>query len=446
MKLSRTVNWQKESKKLMISDEQEWNDMIDSLDWDKYIPFEVAKQSKVLTHRTFWREGRWSYVWEGERPIVYLGKEIDDHEIWFWAPAEELADEQQEEEVSIKGFDALRALKEKMQETNGKKFAARFGAIRQEEENLWLVKELHAINQCVGPFIGNSSFVGNQYYDGGIYKADVSSAYPAEGIYKLPDWRTMQLFDYCIEPSEEWPIVFYFDTHHVAEYNVFDTRVDMYHPLYREYRNNRKAVYAPKRKREYKARFKHGFDSVECAACKYSDFNLEEFLYFYDRKKDDPMAKAIMNLSIGTFDFIECPNYEIKTCRIPYLGHLRAVICARHNHNMIKYYDEIEKKGYEVLQVQTDSIIWKGGLIDSATRDKQIGKLHLEIENGRAFIHGCGAYWVEDSERAIEKHQGMRNWKPVESLEAFQEFFENRPKIEGYFINEKTLKFELEVI
>ena len=151
-----------------------------------------------------------------------------------------------------------------------------------------------------------------------------------------------------------------------------------------------------------------------------------------------------MNLTIGTFDFVECPNYELKPWKGKYFGHLRALICARHNHNMIGYYDEIVKKGYRVLQIQTDSIMWQGGAIDSAIRDKEIGKLHLEIENGKAFIHGCGAYWIEDVNTAIEKHQGIRNWEGAQSLEEFKMFFENKkPIFEIWRLNPDTLKFEL---
>lgn len=436
----RYVDWDKEATKVIISSYEEWNSKIDSLNWDDYIPFEATQG--VRTIRSFWLDGRWSYRYIGNHPAIYIGYEIDRHEIWYF----HLADDVNENGMALSGFEACRILKEKMQETNGKKLQARFGGLNQfDKDNLWLVEALHAINKCVGPFIGNASLKSNQYYEDKVYKADVSSAYPGEGMYNLPDLRTAQLFDETIEPSEEWPIVFYLDSHHVAEYGVFDTREDQYHVLYKSFRNRaRKKVLRNKNKKEYKRTFGFLEEGEQCLACKYSSFNLEEFKYFYDRKSIDEAAKAVMNLSIGTFDFVVCPDYKIIQSKNMYYGHLRALICARHNHNMIKYYDEIERKGYEVLQVQTDSIIWRGGPIESATREKEIGKLHLEIENGKAFIHGCGAYWIEDNNTHIEKHQSIRNWQEVQSLEEFKEFFAKAPVvIEHWHFNMETLKFEL---
>ena len=447
MKYTRNFDWEKESVKRVFHSHEEWNQAIDELDWNKYIPFEATYG--VRTARAFWVDNRWSYVMEGEGAKIYLGKDMLDHEIWVFRQETKLIDAEGNETAPITGGAAAKLFGEKLKETNGKKLQARFGGINQfdvtADEWKW-IEPIHVINKCVGPFVGNASLRANQYYEGNVYKADVSSAYPGEGMYKLPDLHTAQLFDYCIEPSEEWPIVMYLDTHHIAEYKGFDTRKEYNHVLYRQFRNQKNRMYKTKRKVERARKFGFAFDSEMCLAFKYSEYNLEEFKYFYERKGIDDQAKAIMNYVIGTFDYIEAPNGEIVRSKGTYYGHLRAVICARHNHNMIKYYDEIVKSGGTVLQVQTDSIMWQGKPIASAIREKQIGKLHLEIENGRAFIHGCGAYWVEDDNQKIEKHQGIKDFPKdkINCLEDFKKYFETeRIRIEAWRLNFETLKFEL---
>lgn len=432
----RHIYWDKEAEKVIISGIQEWNEFADTLDWQNYILWEATYGMR--TNRAFWVDGRWSFQVEGDCPVVYIGYDIYKHVIVYFSE-------------KCFGMKALKILKAKMQETNGKKLEARFGGWPQDKENLDRVKAIHEINKCVGPFIGNSSLMKNQWYAAGVYKADVSSAYPAEGRYKLPTLKGCRIVNEYVEPSEEWPIVFYLKNHHVAEYGVFDTHVDMRHELYKWYRGRGdRKVHRTKRKKEAPVKFLPFFDDEVCLCCKYSEYDLSEFEYFYDRKSFDEDAKMVMNASIGTFDMINCPDMEILPSKMKYYGHLRAIICARHNHKMIQYWNEIVSKGYKVLQVQTDSIIWQGGMIDSATREKEIGKLHLEIENGKGFIHGCGAYWVEDDKNAIEKHQGIRGWDQfgIDSLDKFREFFESNDNVrfEEWSLNVDNLKFELKEI
>lgn len=446
-KLPKSLNWEQEARKVSVGTPEDWNALIDTLDWEKYILFEATEG--VRTSRVFWMEGRWSYVWKGDNHVViYIGFTQEHHEMWYF---------NEDNGQGIKGFSALKALTSRMQETNGKKLQARFGALNEfDKDNYWMIQGLHDINRCVGPFVGNASVKKNQYYPDKVYKADVSSAYPSEGIYRLPDLRTAEQVDYYVEPTEEWPIVFYMQHHHIAEYGRFDTHKDQMHPLYTNYRGNgKRRVRKTTWKKEEAITFTDKYLDIpeDCIRCKYSEYTLEEFLYFYEKKSDPnatdeekALAKAVMNLAIGTFDFVEASAGSVERSKHTYFGHLRAIICARHNHKMIEYYDEIVKNGYEVLQVQTDAIMWRGGPIESATRDKALGKLHLEIEDGRAYIHGCGAYWIEDDNTHIEKHQGIRNFPKdkVNSLEDFKEFFETDNIVyEDWVLNEETLKYEL---
>lgn len=426
-------DWENESEYIIIDDHEEWNKFIATLDRNKFIPFEATYG--LRTNRSFWIDNRWSIIIQGECPTVYLGINMQKKQIVKFAPDSHKG-----------GLAARKVLVNKMHETNGKKLQARFGALSQDRELYWLewtnldvVKALHQINRCVGPFIG--SIDKNTYVSEGLYKADVSSAYPSCGRERLPDLKKSKMVRGYVEPSEEWPIVFYLVGHHIAEYGVFDTHKDMKHDLYQLYRNSHTCkMWKTKKKKEKAVSFGPGYLSQElkdlevCLCCKYSKYDLKEFDYFYNLKEsledgsERDEAKGVMNYSIGTFDMINCPNYEILPYKMKYFGHLRALICARHNHNMIEYYDDLIKSGYRIIQVQTDSIIWQGKMASCVSREKTFGALHLEIENGHGYIHGCGAYWVEDDNRVIEKHQGIRNWDlnkdKIQSLDDFRRFFE----------------------
>lgn len=455
----RYIYWKREAETRIYYTPESWNAAVSELDADR----RKNNITRVKTLRAMWVNGSWTANINqqclnceiyGEKDGKYF---IMKHYNLNKMSREDKNESENEEPVIIEGKAAeddgiltggecRSLLKDKMKETNGKSFNARFGTLLHSNENkfpgseftqLDVVIAVHKINQTVGPFIANASLLQNQYHKG-VNKADVSSAYPANAVNKtLPTWKDSKIVKGYVEPTEEYPFVFYLVSHHLAIYNELSTVDDIRHTLYKNYRPFEEKIITQYKKEKRSKPLPFINEEKEYSlCCKASEYNLDEFKWFYEQKSktegpEKQKMKDVMNKTIGTFDMIECPNYVYLPKRTPwgdydsYEGHLRAVILARHNHNMMKYYDAIEAAGGEVVQVQTDSIMWKGPIPDCVSRKSELGALVLEIENGRAFIHGCGAYWIEDEHQHIEKHQSIANFpEGIETLEQFAEIFE----------------------
>lgn len=422
------IDWFKEADIYELNKE-EWNEMIDSLNPELEISVKEAYQKKTV--RKFWHGGMWKkdgnkifYVNEGKY-IIYQTEGANNNE-----------------EKKINGFEARRVFVDKFNEINGCKLQAAFGTIT----NIDIIKGIHLVNRCVGPFIWNDDEISNKIIQN-VYKADVSSAYPGEGLINIPNAKTAKKVNGRIAPNAEYPVAFYINSGHIAEYNKYDTHSDCSNYLYKYCRNpmNKKS-----KKNEEAVHFQYVPDEEEITILmKYSEYNFKEvFEYFYERKKDDEEAKAVMNLTIGTFDYIPYDKEKKKIkweSHFDYYGHIRAVILARHNHNMINYYRELKKNGYKLLCVQTDSMIWQGGALRCAVDkdQKKIGDLVQEITDGRVYIHACGSYIIEDEQQQIIKHQGIKNWNDaIDNFDDFIEFFKGNIE---YYSNELNddYKFEL---
>lgn len=443
----RYIDWFRDGYFYLLEPEK-WNELRNSLDDD----FRLSCVNGIRTVKDPYYCGYWHYD-EDKQLLFYYDEESDEFKFVTWKDSAN---------GSGSGFYSRRLLEERMGE---KKMQARFGAIPCSYDSFYWKKEcgerfkfwcdldvvqyIHDINRCVGPFIGNE--VENDVeIENGLWKADVKSAYPACACGKLPDLHNSKLVKGRIDPSKEWPIVFYLKSHHIAEYEKFDTHVDMYHYLYRNFRSKKKNI--TKYKKEDSICFIDVNDDDEISlCCQYSPYTLkEEFEYFYNLKeqsegKEKEAAKGVMNFSIGTFDFVKMDDDKKKVApsKYKYFGHLRAVILARHNHKMIEYYDEIKKKNMEFVCIQTDSLMWRGKeSIDSAITDaKNMGELNLEIKNGKGYIHGCGCYWVEDDKNFVEKHQGFVDWGDPQTMEEFKKEINTKHYREWRF-NKKTLLME----
>lgn len=411
MAIKRTIYWKKEAEKVLLSRE-DWNDFIDTLDKD----FRIEPKFGYKTVIDYYIRGYWAYDNKKESLYIFVNGKP---KIFSW---------KEEDIEGYLGFEARRIFVEAMEDG---KFQARYGAIvltlqkfkDSKYKNIEIAEKIHYINRCVGPFIGNA-FEGEKEIKSSLYKADVSSAYPAHGVENIPNLKESILVEGLVKPTEEYPIVFYLNSGHIAEYNKFDTHIDQYHYLYREQRSKKKNI--TKFKNEDAAYFITIPAEEELSlCCKYAEKALVEFVDFYNEKlKGDKTAKEVLNKTIGTLDF-HVKNEDKKTMAAngqKYFGHIRAIILARHNHAMINYYNEIKSLGMEFICIQTDSLMWVGNqAIPSATKEKALGNLVLEIENGNGFIHGCGCYFVQDNNNIIEKHQGLSNMpEEIKTIEEFK--------------------------
>ena len=422
----------------------------------------------MKTIRSLYYSGHWTFDPSVSRLFRY-NEEKDEFEI---IGSYVINAETGEEEINITGGEANKLFTGEM--TDGK-WQKRYGCLYQNSgrfkdspfENFEIVQAIHDINRCVGPFIGND-FRGNMTIDKNLWKADVKSAYPANSLDNLPDLHKCEIVYGAIEPTEEWPIVYYLDSHNIAEYEGVDTRYEQMHYLYQNFRNkgnNRRYTKNGLYKNEKPISFLFPFEEEWCLKCKYAEKGLrDEMELFFKRKENgEGLAKQVMNKLIGTLDYVVLDEdthsevvsldkvwtddngneYYSEYTRFGYYGHLRALILARHNHNMIKYYNEIKRKKYKFVCIQTDSIMWIGdGPIDSAVKSKKMGALNLEIENGYGYIHRLGVYYVRDNNNEIVKCQGVKGFdkKKVSDVNTFKNELVRKKVVQTEF-DIKTLKF-----
>lgn len=444
----RYIKWYIEAD-LWLLEKEEWNRLIARLRSNPERWPEVKNIDRQGTLRLVWLDGKW-HMSSGE---LYFAPCYGKYFIFRVSKKKQeikvktkykFLDEKEIKELKnkkITGKEAHRILVEKMQEIKGFKEQKAFGTLNlDKEDERELAKAVHNINKCVGPFIGvNQKYLGK--ITERVWKADYSSAYPAHGTYKIPDMRQREIVKGRERPTEEWPVCFYLKSGHLAEYGMYDTHIDGFSELYQEYRNpfNRKNKYG-----ESAVKFKMIDDEDEITLrLKYSKYDLkEEFDYFYkmkQEKKDREAAKAVLNSSIGYLDHLpRNKKGQIQWRNWKYFGHIRAVILARHNHEMIERYKEIKGRGMELVSIQTDSMIWTttdpqtDGRLESTVCAllAKMGDFVEEICDGRVYIAHCGAYFIEDAIVKIMKHQGIENFdESIDSLEGFIDWFKNNKVI-----------------
>ena len=218
-------------------------------------------------------------------------------------------------------------------------------------------------------------------------KADISSAFPFEASKSLPDFRYHKEYCEYVMPTQEYPFAFY-DNGGLCfieeDGTVIDTRQwdRSYYSLERQY-NSRKQT---SRERNYV----NSLFAPKTILCKKSCYNLAAvFRKLYDLRKDDKIAKATMNMSIGYMWRRQCPN----------LAHLAAVTIARCNERIINAWRQIESKGGTVVLVATDSIAWRGdaNLIETTTT-KDLGNLVMEYESCKMIVVSPKCYQLKTKE------------------------------------------------
>ena len=257
----------------------------------------------------------------------------------------------------------------------------------------------------------------------GVYKADVSSAYPYELTLPLPTTKNMiGPISGAVEPPQGY-VAYWTKSGHVIEHEGVDTRKLLTHPLYKK---------------------RHKFKAIDqekeiTYLLPYCEYDLKLIMYdLYERRNENEKNKGIMNSFIG----ILRSRKEFQTV---YMGHLSALVYARHIEYMCKIYDTLIRENCYPLLYATDSVMWLGGPCSIADKDKYLGSFTLEYENCRAIYGGCGSYALEnkDGSLAIVKHQGVsaedwkaRNIRTLEDFEA-QTYFKMKERY-----NRKKHKFE----
>lgn len=287
-----------------------------------------------------------------------------------------------ERDLGVGGGSAFRLVDRLFQERNGVSLQVAFG--RCEHDFIF-----DACNMALAPII----YINERdcdYIVNSVFKADRSSAYPFELCGDLPDFHkhSIKRMKGVVAPTIEYPFAFYIKSGHLAIYEELDTYKDLRsHPLYCTRGKWRDDLYG---------------DQDETILMKRSRYKLDDVMqYMYSMKKDDPNMKTYMVAFIG---YIR----STKSWQHHYMGHLSAIVYARHIKEMLYLYDKIVGEKNVVEMIATDSICWKGHAMPAITqREKELGAFVLEYENAKLLMLANGVYGLQEGDQLVVfKHQG----------------------------------------
>ena len=222
----------------------------------------------------------------------------------------------------------------------------------------------------------------------GVYKADVSSAFPTQIMRDLPTLHGRIVVPGRVEPSEKYPFAFYVNSHHIKTLDGYDSH-EMNCWFYREYYKCDDSV---KDEDEF---------TILCPKMseKYHNTLAKAFEDCYNHRKDDSFNKFIMNATIGYF----------QRNTNPALSFISAVVILRCNIDMIRRCNQLEEEGNTVLFIATDSIAWKGKLSPVAIDEKYLGSFTYEGKNIKFLGYSCKAYqWLNNKGECTTKYSGMK--------------------------------------
>lgn len=234
------------------------------------------------------------------------------------------------------------------------------------------------LNKCVPKqlYYINTRWVNKKITCAG--KADFSSHYPASICGPLPDWKKKKVVDGTVQPSPEYPFVFYTKSGHLAEYKTFDTHEWLYEELAGDL-------------------FGRNYDKVEpdkdvSVLCPASEYTLDSTIEFLYNKKmlgeeiDGIPAKTILVSSIGYKHLHGALNTRNR------LYHLAAVCIARANQKMVELFNKHRRS---VLQIIVDTVIYMGP-DEIGGHEKKLGALVQEVTDNSFIMRGVNQYMFID--------------------------------------------------
>lgn len=222
----------------------------------------------------------------------------------------------------------------------------------------------------------------------GVYKADVSSAFPTQIMRDLPTLHGSIDVPGRVEPSEKFPFAFYVNSHHIKTLDGYDSH-EMNCYYYREYYKCDDSI---------KDEDEH---TILCPKMsdKYHEALAKAFEDCYNHRKDDPFNKFLMNATIGYF----------QRNSNPALSFISAIVILRCNIDMIRRCYQLVREKNTILFIATDSIAWKGKLSPVAIDDKYLGSFTYEGKNIKFLGYSSKAYqWLNNEGKCITKYSGMK--------------------------------------
>lgn len=268
-----------------------------------------------------------------------------------------------------------------------------------------------------------------------IYKADVSSAFPYEACKRLPTLKDHKIvYGYDVEPTEEYPFVFYSDGRLVileedgtiVDSNDFTSSI-FYKKALAEV-NYTDKVY----KYNYPVYEKELlFGYKKCLCCKAAPSLQAIMEEVYEEKKNgNTHSKLLMNRFIGYCWHKRQPSYF----------HLAAVIIARCDDRIVKMARRLLDRGQTPLLIATDSIMWLGkdetiwNYIKQKDENTQLGDFCWEAYDAEAAIMGSKCYQIQHSNGTLSTVWSGVNRRDSKKL-SFGDIFEENP---GDFLTAMT--------
>ena len=261
-------------------------------------------------------------------------------------------------------------------------------------------------------------FVETNVIDKG-FKADVSSAFPAQAIKNLPTFKDCIQVEGRVDPTEEYPFAFYLNSHHIKILNELDSH-DFENKFYMEYYDKMYNDFVP--------------DNKEITLlCKKSEYSFDKiFKKLYKERKINTENKKIMNAFIGVL------HYNTN----PQCSHIASCIIARCVKDMCDRAKVLEEQGNKVFLISTDSILWRGSESNVATDEKFLGSFTNEEKNIKFCVRGCNCYQFEHEGTVITKFSGKSefvrtNMALGDIFNCSEEEIELKDifKLDGYFLD-----------
>lgn len=254
----------------------------------------------------------------------------------------------------------------------------------------------------------------------GVYKADVSSAFPTQIMRDLPTLHDCKIVSGKVEPSEEYPFAFYTKSHHIKTLDGYDSH-ELKSWFYERYYECDDKV---KDADETTILCKKMSEDHHTALAK-------AFKDCYDHRKDDDFNKFVMNASIGYF----------QRNKNPMLSFISAIVILRCNIDMLRRCNQLEKEGNTILFIATDSIAWKGKLSPVAVDEKYLGSFTYEGKNIRFLGYSCKVYqWENNKGECTTKYSGVK--KEVSSQYKFGDLLHMEIQERRYYQwDEKNMQF-----
>ncbi len=374
----------------LVLDDTERDDQLDLHSWeDTYVKFYKIRNSYSIKSTQTYKELRVCRIlekWESNdddgNPSVRCKTEVHRY---VWNSSKVTPSDIEAEEESLRGHDAYRAVERKFNEYRHTK--------RQHLTDLFSGREYASrytdIKKCVPVQIQYlcEDYIGKMLTRG-VYKADVSSAFPTQMMKDLPTLHGSQELRGRIEPNEEYPFAFYTKSRHIKTLDGYDT----------------KAL-----KSQYFLDYYKCDDSIRdreetTILCKKMDKEDQEalskaFRDLYDHRKEVTDNKFIMNAAIGYFHRNTCPA----------LSFIAAIVILRCNIDMIRRCRQLEKEGNEILFIATDSIAWRGKLSPVAIDEKYLGSFTYELKDGKFLGYSSKKYqWEDNAGKCTTKCSGLK--------------------------------------